>query len=141
MAPDAPPAQEAASAVLMAASKHIATTCAAANAAFINCKKRDRDPGACLAAGDGVTACVAALLKSAHATAPAELGSYVECLDYNRYEDRGEGRRGWWRRVLCAGPTPCSPASSSPLVSNKFEKCRKEQEKFEAAFPAKADKK
>lgn len=49
------------SAVLMAASKHVAVTCAAVNEAFIACKKRDKDPAACLAAGDAVTACVAGL--------------------------------------------------------------------------------
>ncbi len=49
------------SAVLMAASKHVAVSCAAVNDAFIACKKRDKDPTACLAAGDAVTSCVAGL--------------------------------------------------------------------------------
>jgi len=49
------------SAVLMAASKHVAVSCASVNEAFIACKKRDKDPAACLAAGDAVTSCVAGL--------------------------------------------------------------------------------
>ena len=48
-------------AALMAASKHIAVTCAGVSAAFIECKKKDKDPAACLAAGDAVTSCVAGL--------------------------------------------------------------------------------
>jgi hypothetical protein len=47
--------------VLMAASKHVAVSCASVNEAFIACKKRDKDPAACLAAGDAVTSCVAGL--------------------------------------------------------------------------------
>ena len=48
-------------AALMAASKHIAVTCASVSAAFIECKKKDKNPEACLAAGDAVTGCVAGL--------------------------------------------------------------------------------
>jgi hypothetical protein len=36
-------------------------SCASVNEAFIACKKRDKDPAACLAAGDAVTSCVAGL--------------------------------------------------------------------------------
>ena len=78
--PAAPPV----SAVLMAASKHVAVSCAAASAAFIECKKRDKDPGACLAAGDAVTSCVAGLLARAADAAPEAMGKYVDCLEYNR---------------------------------------------------------
>jgi NADH dehydrogenase (ubiquinone) 1 alpha subcomplex subunit 8 len=60
MPDDAPPPPPV-TAVLMAASKHIAVTCAGPSAAFIECKKKDKDPAACLAAGDAVTACVASL--------------------------------------------------------------------------------
>ncbi|KAG1371531.1 putative NADH dehydrogenase [ubiquinone] 1 alpha subcomplex subunit 8-B [Cocos nucifera] len=46
------------SAVLMAASKHIALRCRAENVAFINCKKKDPDPEKCLDKGRVVTRCV-----------------------------------------------------------------------------------
>lgn len=81
MADDAPPPV---SAVLMAAAKHVAVECAAASAAFIACKKGDKNPATCLGAGDAVTACVAGLLKRATDVAPDELTKYVDCLEYNR---------------------------------------------------------
>ncbi|KAJ6822966.1 NADH dehydrogenase [ubiquinone] 1 alpha subcomplex subunit 8-B-like [Iris pallida] len=46
------------SAVLTAASKHIATRCRAENMAFINCKKKDQNPEKCLEQGREVTFCV-----------------------------------------------------------------------------------
>jgi hypothetical protein len=61
MSGESPPTPPPVTAALMAASKLIATSCASANAAFIECKKKDKNPAACLAAGDAVTACVAGL--------------------------------------------------------------------------------
>ena len=52
-ASDAPPT----SAVLMSTSKHIAIRCGKANKAYLDCKRRDKDPQACLSQGDGVTLC------------------------------------------------------------------------------------
>ena len=46
------------SAVLMSTSKHIAIRCGKANKAYLDCKRRDKDPEACLSQGDGVTRCV-----------------------------------------------------------------------------------
>ena len=46
------------SAVLMSTSKHIAVRCGKENKAFLECKKKDRDPTACLSQGDTVTRCV-----------------------------------------------------------------------------------
>ena len=51
---DAPPPT---SAVLMSISKHIAIRCKKPNAAFIACKKEDRNPEACLSQGNAVTSC------------------------------------------------------------------------------------
>ena len=51
---DAPPPT---SAVLMSISKHIAVRCKKPNAAFIVCKKEDRNPEACLSQGNAVTSC------------------------------------------------------------------------------------
>lgn len=51
---DAPPPT---SAVLMSISKHIAVRCKKPNAAFIMCKKEDRNPEACLSQGNAVTSC------------------------------------------------------------------------------------
>ena len=45
------------SAVLMSISKHLATRCSKPRVAFIECKKKDRNPEACLTEGDAVTAC------------------------------------------------------------------------------------
>jgi hypothetical protein len=87
MSDDAPPPV---SAVLMAAAKHVAVMCAAPSAAFVACKKGDKNPAACLAAGDAVTACVAGLLKRATEAAPEELAKYVDCLEYNRCEAGGK---------------------------------------------------
>ena len=58
------------SAVLMSTAKHIAVRCGKANKAYLDCKKSDRDPAACLSQGDGVTRCVidmSAPLSSTHA--------------------------------------------------------------------------
>lgn len=46
------------SAVLMVASKHIATRCRSENVAFIKCKKKDANPEKCLEKGRQVTSCV-----------------------------------------------------------------------------------
>ncbi len=45
------------SAVLMSISKHIAVRCKKPNTAFIECKKADRNPEACLRQGNAVTSC------------------------------------------------------------------------------------
>lgn len=49
------------SAVLMASSKHIATSCRAENVAFLQCKKNDPNPEKCLDKGQQVTRCVLSL--------------------------------------------------------------------------------
>ncbi|XP_073113391.1 NADH dehydrogenase [ubiquinone] 1 alpha subcomplex subunit 8-B isoform X1 [Elaeis guineensis] len=51
------------SAVLMAASRHIAVRCRAENMAFINCKKKDPNPEKCLDKGRAVTRCVLNLYR------------------------------------------------------------------------------
>jgi NADH dehydrogenase (ubiquinone) 1 alpha subcomplex subunit 8 len=47
--------------VLTSISKHIAVSCAKENAAFIECKRQDRNPEVCLEQGAAVTTCVADL--------------------------------------------------------------------------------
>ena len=101
-------------------------------------------------------------IKDAHAKAPAEFKAYYECLDYYRCVCGRE--LGWeegctwdqWSegRALASSSRHCGAASAfhcqtlvttNPLChaprscSNKFEKCRKQQEAFEAAFKAKAE--
>ncbi|KAH9319257.1 hypothetical protein KI387_021026, partial [Taxus chinensis] len=49
------------SALLMAASKHIATRCRAQNKAFLDCKRADANPEKCLEKGKDVTKCVFSL--------------------------------------------------------------------------------
>ncbi len=44
--------------VLWAASKLIGRECSSANLNFLECKKKNPDPEACLEAGKGVTQCV-----------------------------------------------------------------------------------
>ena len=51
------------SALLMSISKHVAVRCAKVNKAFIDCKKRDKNPEACLSEGEAVTICVVDLLS------------------------------------------------------------------------------
>mmetsp|Transcript_34287 Transcript_34287/g.61195 ORF Transcript_34287/g.61195 Transcript_34287/m.61195 type:complete len:102 (-) Transcript_34287:90-395(-) len=70
------------SAVLTSIAKHIAVNCKSENRAFMECKKENRDPEACLAVGESVTKCTVALLKKLNATAPKELKAYYECMDY-----------------------------------------------------------
>ena len=53
-----------ASSVLFAVSKQIASACADKNRAFLACKKRDKNPEACLNEGDAVTSCVVDLCAS-----------------------------------------------------------------------------
>jgi NADH dehydrogenase (ubiquinone) 1 alpha subcomplex subunit 8 len=55
------PAPITTSAVLMAASKHIASKCGAHNRAFLDCKRNDPDPERCLRQGQDVTGCVISL--------------------------------------------------------------------------------
>lgn len=43
--------------VLMAAAKFIGRGCAEPNRAFLECKKADRNPEACLGAGEAVATC------------------------------------------------------------------------------------
>ena len=52
------------SSVLLAVSRQIASACAAQNRAFLDCKRRDRNPEACLKEGDEVTGCVIDLCVS-----------------------------------------------------------------------------
>lgn len=49
------------SAVLMSASRHIGKKCGAENRAFLECKKADENPAACLKHGKEVTSCVISL--------------------------------------------------------------------------------
>jgi len=76
------------SALLMSASKHIATRCRAQNKAFIDCKKADPNPEKCLDKGRDVTRCVFSLLKDLHAKCSKELDSYSGCMYYytNEFE-------------------------------------------------------
>ena len=46
------------SSVLLAVSRQIASTCAQQNRAFLDCKRRDKNPEVCLKEGDEVTSCV-----------------------------------------------------------------------------------
>jgi hypothetical protein len=52
-ADDPPPV----SAVLYSIAKHVAARCGKENRAFIECKKKDKNPEACLKEGDAVTQC------------------------------------------------------------------------------------
>ncbi|KAK9822386.1 hypothetical protein WJX81_007040 [Elliptochloris bilobata] len=70
------------SAVLMSISKHIAVRCKKPNAAFIACKKVDRNPEACLSQGNAVTSCTIDVLKEANSKAPEEFKKYTDCMDY-----------------------------------------------------------
>lgn len=76
------------SALLMAASKHVAVRCSKVNAAYIECKDRNNgNPSACVKEGEAVTQCVVDLLKDVHGKCPEELKTYCECMDYysNRF--------------------------------------------------------
>ncbi|KAF3785964.1 NADH dehydrogenase ubiquinone 1 alpha subcomplex subunit 8-A [Nymphaea thermarum] len=74
------------SAVLMAASKHIATRCREENRAFILCKKKDPNPEKCLDKGQQVTRCVLSLLKKLHEKCPQEMDAYASCMYYHTNE-------------------------------------------------------
>ncbi|KAG1339049.1 NADH dehydrogenase [ubiquinone] 1 alpha subcomplex subunit 8-A [Cocos nucifera] len=74
------------SAVLMAASKHIAVRCRAENMAFINCKKKDPNPEKCLDKGRAVTRCVLNLLKDLHQRCTKEMDAYAGCMYYHTNE-------------------------------------------------------
>lgn len=54
------------SAVLMSASRHISKKCGAENRAFLECKKADENPAACLKQGKEVTTCVISLSVPTH---------------------------------------------------------------------------
>ncbi|KAK1390518.1 CHCH domain-containing protein [Heracleum sosnowskyi] len=74
------------SAVLMSASKHIATRCRSENVAFLKCKKNDPNPEKCLEKGQQVTRCVLGLLKDLHQSCTKEMDAYAGCMYYNTDE-------------------------------------------------------
>eukprot|EP00268_Persea_americana_P021792 TRINITY_DN21696_c0_g1_i2.p1 TRINITY_DN21696_c0_g1~~TRINITY_DN21696_c0_g1_i2.p1 ORF type:complete len:180 (+),score=21.62 TRINITY_DN21696_c0_g1_i2:45-542(+) len=74
------------SAVLMASSKHIATSCRAENVAFLQCKKNDPNPEKCLDKGQQVTRCVLSLLKGLHQRCSKEMDAYAGCMYYHTNE-------------------------------------------------------
>ncbi|CDO98937.1 unnamed protein product [Coffea canephora] len=74
------------SAVLMAASKHIATRCRDENVAFLKCKKDDPNPEKCLDKGHQVTRCVLSLLKDLHQRCTKEMDAYAGCMYYHTNE-------------------------------------------------------
>ncbi|KAF5774165.1 putative NADH dehydrogenase [ubiquinone] (complex I), alpha subcomplex, subunit 8 [Helianthus annuus] len=74
------------SAVLMSASKHIATRCRGENVAFLKCKKEDPNPEKCLDKGRQVTRCVLSLLKDLHQKCTKEMDAYAGCMYYNTDE-------------------------------------------------------
>ncbi|CAM6010590.1 unnamed protein product [Sphagnum balticum] len=82
------PAPITTSAVLMAASKHIASKCGAQNRAFLDCKRNDPDPERCLRQGQDVTGCVISLLKELNNKCPKAMDAYSKCMDYwtNEFE-------------------------------------------------------
>jgi NADH dehydrogenase (ubiquinone) 1 alpha subcomplex subunit 8 len=69
------------SSVLYAAAKEIGANCDAENRAFLACKARDEDPGACLESGGRVQDCALGILKSAMQNCGEALSSYAACLD------------------------------------------------------------
>ncbi|XP_024385995.1 NADH dehydrogenase [ubiquinone] 1 alpha subcomplex subunit 8-A [Physcomitrium patens] len=76
------------SAVLMSASKHIASRCSVENRAFLDCKKNDPNPEKCLQQGQNVTRCVISLLVELNSKCPKAMESYTKCMDYysNEFE-------------------------------------------------------
>ncbi|KAL3135768.1 hypothetical protein ABBQ32_007331 [Trebouxia sp. C0010 RCD-2024] len=70
------------SAVLLSVAKHISFTCAKPNKAYLDCKRKDKNPAACLEQGNAVTSCTIDLLKDLSEKAPEELKAYCECMDY-----------------------------------------------------------
>ncbi|KAK3039033.1 hypothetical protein RJ639_027518 [Escallonia herrerae] len=74
------------SAVLMSASKHIASRCRSENIAFLKCKKDDLNPEKCLDKGRQVTGCVLSLLKELHQNCTKEMDAYANCMYYNTDE-------------------------------------------------------
>eukprot|EP00884_Botryococcus_braunii_P003281 jgi/Botrbrau1/12954/Bobra.154_2s0014.1 len=70
------------SAVLTSVANHIPFRCSKENKAFVECKKKDKNPQTCLAEGERLTHCVIDLLKEAREKAPEELKKYTHCLDY-----------------------------------------------------------
>ncbi|GJS57700.1 NADH dehydrogenase [ubiquinone] 1 alpha subcomplex subunit 8-B-like protein [Tanacetum coccineum] len=93
------------SAVLMSASKHIATRCRGENVAFLKCKKDDPNPEKCLEKGrQAYDMCVKLRLRlrDLHQQCTKEMDSYAGCMYYN---------------------------------TDEFERCRPEQKEFEKACP------
>ncbi|EEH58307.1 uncharacterized protein MICPUCDRAFT_32079 [Micromonas pusilla CCMP1545] len=70
------------SSVLFSVHKHLQSKCASRSAAYLACKKNDKNPEACLREGNAVTACMADLLGDLKSKCPKELNAYAECMDY-----------------------------------------------------------
>eukprot|EP01018_Ginkgo_biloba_P008205 Gb_25648 [translate_table: standard] len=71
------------SAILMAASKHIATRCRPENKAFLDCKRADPNPEKCLDKGRDVTRCVLSLFKWHSQIESQEIISLYHVLDFD----------------------------------------------------------
>jgi len=73
----------------MSAWTHIATKCAEQNKEFMECKKRDRDPAACIPCGEKVITCVSSVLKELDQRCPEEFAAYSKCMHYyhNKFEE------------------------------------------------------
>ena len=73
-------AASASASTLLAAHRLLDRGCSQVNRAFLECKARDMDPRACLAAGEAVFQCSEAVLRDARAKAGPELDEYALCL-------------------------------------------------------------
>eukprot|EP01084_Bolivina_argentea_P209478 356813_1 len=84
MPEDVPPLSDT-SDMLWAASKLIGRECASANLRFLECKKENPNPQACLEAGKGVTQCVHEVLKRVDASECNEVFiQWKDCLKQTR---------------------------------------------------------
>ena len=66
--------------VLLAAYTFIGVSCKAQNVAFLECKKADRNPEACLGPGEAVATCVQGVIKALDSKTHREFANYQRCL-------------------------------------------------------------
>ena len=71
-----------ASAVLFASHKHLQKRCATETAAYIECKRKNQDPEACVEKGVKVTGCMLECLKDLRKRCPETMNEYAACMDY-----------------------------------------------------------
>jgi len=96
---------------LYGAAKLVRVECTEANKAYLQCKKKSRNPGECLGDGAGVKACVDGLVAKLNATCAEPYLKYQKCLTDNnaRFEECRKQQKAF---DACVEQSKVAPAAA-----------------------------